>query len=617
MPLGLVKWLLFLGIMSAITFFMPGIVLFLALTIIGIPIAIFINLSPLLFVFSLIGWSAYKILNIGRAGYAVGFLATLGALAIPPPIMNKSIVSRIEALVSDDHDGLSGRLAADALAIRRDKDAWLHFKEIPCDGECMRLLLNGQARRVLPFVQDSTLPLDPKLQVTSFRLDRGQDCPKAEPMLGSDSIYEKAGRGVSSRPGRAREWMLTEVAGGNCLIRESVPLSLANIVISDGVIHEGMSAMGAGLDLRADTVNARRFSVHIREQGSFREIYRSTLVVAHTLAPLLFPMVGAGRELRPYVYFARTSVSRNLGDDQNDRLARGRFLTDIKFDLTVDESVYVRERRQRLETIALQETPRSNADLEFIRSFIDSYRTMNIIERQQQSPDDLRLARIFLTDKRIPVSPGAWDWIDEAIRRGADASFFDSIAASMFQRLSDIVAHDDGKEYPLWRDEAHNITGALRLMPIETIVPDRDRLIWMTRQERLRVQVYDVLSRLGEFGPDMIPMLLWLMDESSALAKRSDLHFVDANKHWGVVRAGLVGLCKMGSAGKDAVQEIYQRVASDQIAKRFWEDTIHTLVNLGADPDQIWQHLETFDTDKTRRNFDDAVYRARNNSFCK
>jgi hypothetical protein len=75
----------------------------------------------------------------------------------------------------------------------------------------------------------------------------------------------------------------------------------------------------------------------------------------------------------------------------------------------------------------------------------------------------------------------------------------------------------------------------------------------------------------------------------------------------------------MGEAGKAMIRPIYQRLASGAMVKHAsnWELTIHTLTGMGADPDEMWQYLQTSDRNHTRKRFDREVERARTDRDCR
>ena len=94
------NWLVATGLAAAITLLAPSIVIVIAITFIGIPIAIALMLAPLVFIVSLGGWLAGRSLRLGRVGYALGAGATLLALAVPPLLINEGLAKRAAAFAA-------------------------------------------------------------------------------------------------------------------------------------------------------------------------------------------------------------------------------------------------------------------------------------------------------------------------------------------------------------------------------------------------------------------------------------------------------------------------------------------------------------------------------------
>jgi hypothetical protein len=208
------------------------------------------------------------------------------------------------------------------------------------------------------------------------------------------------------------------------------------------------------------------------------------------------------------------------------------------------------------------------------------------------------------------VAPSAW----AAVRHATEAhnDYFEAIAASMFLRLASIADTDDGARYPAWADEARAIAGVVRELPHAAILKHRADLDWLAGQERLRVWAYQALVRFQEFGADGAPTLLWLMDEAVRL---KDRYSSDWNNTY---VAGLIGLCKMGDAGRAMIQPIYERLKAGAMVKHasYWDLTIQTLVGMGADPDEFWTYLQTDDRNHTRQRFTREVARAKKEREC-
>lgn len=598
-------WLIATGIGAVITLLAPSVVVVVAITIIGLPLALAMMLAPLVFIVSLGSWFIGRKLNLGRTGYALGAGATVLALAVPPAFINTRLEERAASLVAQDMDTLVKPVHAKVIAVRSDKPSRFGRDETACDGFCMRVLMNGVAERILFAQQDVTQPLDAALPARSFRMEKRIDCPVVNLRGGNDEIKDENRPSVHERK-YAHELMQLEVASGNCLIEETAPLGTADLVISRGSAHRGESIIAAGLDPFADTVNANRLSVHVREGSGFRETYRRTSVVTHLLLPVLAPTAEGGAELRAYAVLARSTQRTNLDSPYDSEADWSGFLTaTLGFDLALRDGVADEATRQILVQGTSKPGPVNDGALKLGADFFDG-----ISRSGKMSAADYSIARTLLTDTRFSVAPSAWAAVRHA-RDGGD-DYFDAIAASMFLRLASIADTDEGAPYPAWADEARAIAAVVRELPHGTILKHRADLNWLVKQERLRVWASQALVRFQEFGADGAPTLLWLMDEAVRLKDRY-------NSDWNnIYVAGLTGLCRMGEAGHAMIQPIYERLKAGAMAKHasYWDLTIQTLVGMGANPDEFWAYLQTDDRNHTRQRFSREVARAKKDRDC-
>jgi hypothetical protein len=147
----------------------------------------------------------------------------------------------------------------------------------------------------------------------SFRLDKtGSACPDVVIAETGPTISIQAERSV----GRSAELMRIALVEGRCLLREPARLGDAHVVVSEGSVADGRTPGAAGMSVSADTVRARRLTVHVGENGALVERYRRTAVSSGPLFPILVPTYAgmSGLELKPA--FLRTVETRNTWDRQ-------------------------------------------------------------------------------------------------------------------------------------------------------------------------------------------------------------------------------------------------------------------------------------------------------------
>jgi hypothetical protein len=327
----LANWLLITGLAAALTVLAPTIVIVVAITVIGLPLAIALAFSPLVFMVSLGSVLLHRVLNVGAMGYVIGAGATLLLLSVPPHFINANFSERVSQLVADDRDTFSPPLKAGTIAIRQEREGWFQRDETRCGGLCMLLLLDGHASRVITLAGGVTSDIDPQLKVLSFRMERRDRCPRVKLSSSNEEhfIAEEAGgwsRGIDQK---TDERMKAQIGRGNCLIQETVALGLADAIISIGVANRGLSVDAAGLDPFADTLTAHRYSVHLRAASSYAEVYRKTNAVVHLLAPVLAPTVGGGLELKGQSVLARFEERSDKGPASYPERDRTLFLQKI------------------------------------------------------------------------------------------------------------------------------------------------------------------------------------------------------------------------------------------------------------------------------------------------
>ncbi|TYC75620.1 hypothetical protein FMN63_04360 [Stappia sp. BW2] len=123
------------------------------------------------------------------------------------------------------------------------------------------------------------LPKTPNLSSRGklYRLVQQEDCPKVR-------ISEARWIQIRGEPRRHRfknEELVQRAANeGFCIVTEEITLSQADVVISNGLVKQGLENSEVGFNLLADTISAKRTQLHVRTNGILREAYRATDVTA-------------------------------------------------------------------------------------------------------------------------------------------------------------------------------------------------------------------------------------------------------------------------------------------------------------------------------------------------
>lgn len=597
-------WLIFLGVSAAATLLMPSLPIVALITIIGIPVGLFLMASPFLFLVYAGSSLVSRMIGGGWPARIIGVLVTLAVLAMPSYFANRMLDRRMAELVAQDKDE-GGRPAARTIAVRYDRPPWFARDELHCDSFCLRALMNGVADKVLYVTQDLNQAVDPSMQAESFRMERRDACPPVKLRAGDTMTIASEARDQKSK--RAGELMQLEIAKGNCLIAEAAPLSEADIVLSRGEVHRGESKIEAGLNPFADTVKADRIMLHEKRGGLYVETYRWTGVIAEKMGLFYAPTVEGGAELRAWPALFRIQDRRNIDEKYYGGPDWSGFLVGrLGYDLALRLEDADTEMREVL-SVALtrpEPAPINAVGADYLEGIMRS-RTMG--------PEDIRLAEELLTDLRFKVPPNASSAVIHA--KGASPDYFSAISTSMFARLRTMAANDARENHPPWKDEASHIASVVGYLPRETVLQHRDDLEWLARQERLREPAYVGLNRLSEFGAAAVPTLLWLIDDAQRFQEKK------GNSWQHPILNGMIGMCRIGTEAAGSKQEIYDRLDAGLIPAwaSYGRLAVHTLVAMGAAPEEMWLHLrpaKAEDIDKARARFDLEVKRALRKPEC-
>lgn len=603
-------WLIFLGVSAAITMLAPSTISVAMITIIGIPIGIYLMAAPFLFLVVAGTFLVSRYLGGGWVTIILGVAITLALLAIPPYFANIKLENQARSLITQDRDD-GTKPAAKIVAVRSDR-FWGKGKDtLNCDGFCQRALINGVAERVLVVEQDINLAVVPDTQAESFRLERRASCPQVKLPQGHDPIEIRAER-KDWQGKRIDELMQIEIAKGNCLIAETAALGTADIILTVGNVRRGQSTIGAGLSIFADTVKADRIALHEKKGDSFVETYRKTFVVTHKLALFYTPTAEGGSELRMYPALARVRETINISEKYYEKPDWTDFLTNrLDLDLALRRDNADADTRAVLKDALLRTGNERTVPATVGKDFFERIQRAN-----RMDVEDYAIARQLLEDERFPLVLGAGAAIREA--KNAPSGYFDGIGVAMFKRLRTFATNDDDKPYPVWGDEASAIGLVINELPGDTIRRHFADLDWLAHQDKLREHAHAALKRFSEFGAQGANALIWLIDDSNRFKEKGG----NAWQHPHL--AGLMGLCKMGPEARDFIRPVYDRLDSGIIAN--WGSynrlVIHTLTRMGAKPDEIWLHAREKsasaekDQAKARSRFDREVAQAMKREEC-
>ncbi|MCX7303461.1 MAG: hypothetical protein NTV73_03840 [Hyphomicrobiales bacterium] len=524
-------------------------------------------------------------------------------LALVPYLENRRLAAEADVLVAGDKAGIGVLPTFATLAYvqygteRRDSD---------CGDFCQRALLNAAAAQIIMVASKTPgkMPADDFVG-RLYRLDRMASCPA--PALREGERIDIPGEHATWGEKTPGDLLRLKAAQGICLTARDATLSEADAVLVTGRVKQGQSPDSAGLSLAADTVSAERLALFVRQDGELVERYRATGVTYYPMLPVLLPSYagGYGLELRPG--FLRSTAFLGDAERYRPKPSLGLFLAEkMRFDLALRDTDAVQVTREVIAAALDRDGPIDRAGVKVMQDFFE---TMS--RRKDAEKADATLALRVLADRRVPVPRNA----SAPVRRFAadDAALASQFAAVLFGRLFEIDPEEkeddsDYLGYPL-----AYLSDAIANLPDDALLPYRADLETLARDRRARVNGYVALRRLGLFGVDTVPTLIFLIDDSAAAEPSRS-----SNAWQHPYLAGVQGLCGLGRAGNAAVPLLYERLQDGRMVRHgaYWDLTINTLVSLGADPEEAWTYMQSSEQNYTRDRFDSEVRRAQRKIDC-
>lgn len=344
-----------LTIVTGVTLTNPVLPLLAMLTVIGIPVAIFMMAAPTLLIFLSLSGVVYWATGQRKISLVIGCVVALVVMAIPPLLIDARLDAQRTALILHDHNDLNPPIKHQVIAIRANFVSSASNTRVPtCEDFCLRALLTGLSAQVIE-LQTDIVPeeINPLRLAPSFRMERRKNCPSMplENEAGQIDIeaehYMVAANGktfVTPSKYNAVSLMKDQIAQGNCLISEQAELGIADFVISTGLFKKGLDDYDAGLDLFADTVSAYRKAVHIRTSKGYEEMFRSTSVVVQKLFWPLVPTANFRGISMAKSGFLRTDSLRDIEQRKIGYIDWSTFVTKtLGFKLTLNDVLKVNQ----------------------------------------------------------------------------------------------------------------------------------------------------------------------------------------------------------------------------------------------------------------------------------
>lgn len=585
-----------------------GIAIVAGISVIGLPLMMFMGLLPTMFVILVLARLVYMVFwPFGiRVHWVVCAVVRLGLLTVIPVFENQRLSALAEDYVAGDRTDVQGNLPVGTLAVISLENS---RRPSLCDDLCQRALLSGNVQKViLGRVSEMPSGMDKQLEGMGYWLERRQTCPDFQLKTGIGTLNIGGKTGMTGAPTPA-DLLYLKASTGMCFIQQPMRFSNADTLIFKGMVVEAPSARSTGLRWDVDTISAGRISVYVRDGEHYSKRYQKTGVKVGLLWPVLMTTYVGGYGLEIYSGLARRNEYLGGATRNKTTPAIEPVLVDfLKLNLSLDGNDTALNTRREIRSALRADSPLGDKDQDMVRSYFQQFGQHN-----KMNKDDALLAIRLLNDDRVK----ALDFAAKAVRMHGsdDRDLAREFADVLFARakLVDLDEHQpraiDGPAQQL-----RSLSRAIAELPDQTVIAYRKDLELFARDQQRRVVMRDALKRLSVLGETSVPTFLYLIDE----AHRERTEEAGRTQWQMFFITGMEGLCRTGANTPDVVRQVYDRLDSGVIVTfgNYWHLTLRTLAALGADADEMWSRLNAGSQNHTRKQFDRMVKSARSGSQC-
>lgn len=580
--------LIVLGILlvaSAVSMTRVGgiIILLLAFSGVGIPIAFLVAVLPTITGFVMVVLVLTAILD--RLAFsrlflniALAVIIVVGAAWLATKKINNDLEERAAMLMADDHDLVGPVKPVSTLAVVEDVG---YYQRGICDALCQRALLNHAVDAIIMVrVKSVAQPLSADWKGIRYRIEKRAQCPSVgidvndglEPVKG-----EKRTRG-SKTP---RDLLLIEAAKGNCLISEPAKVGDAEAVLVSGVVKRGLLPDEAGFAPYADTASAVRLTFFRYQETGFVERYRSTFVELYSLTPVVNTIGESlmSNKAAPQWYRAKMALEvRPFAKDINSPLA---FTQErLGFDLLLKDDWVKQDMRAVISDAVdgVRPLPIDGANALFV--YFDGFRTVSEI-----SPEDLTLSLRVMAEKRVPLVINT-DKVVALIAKSHPEAV-SGMAASLFSRLEAASQPNTTMNDRVREREILSTSKAIHALPDSAVLPYFDILSSVAGNAEVRRAASDAIKKLSAFGDQAVPVLIGLIDSIAPLPTKASQG--RSLYEWQEpYLAAMMALCRAGPRAKTALPLLRQRMPGETLAhgasyERLLQNTLSRLSTEQAD----------------------------------
>jgi hypothetical protein len=505
----------------------PG-AIFIGLIFLVIPGLILIAAPNLLIVGTavLVGLAAFH--RLGRIGSVVAPLAILLGVAVAlPAYLNRSVNAELKALSEGDRDWSGFQSPPQTLALLVPQSSPRDTGPSDCADVCQRLLYNGSVQAVVagPSLSGSAEPAYREdAGFTRYRIERRPSCPAVK-IVEAGHWQGETRPGALSHGTRVSDQIKARIAGGECLIAEPAGIAEADAIVIDRSIRHGKNPYFAPGQINVDTVTARRLSVHRREAGVLREVFRQTSVQAEPISPILF--VGVSSHCSSGACNTRLDIGRwPVNKGRYDLPSFFKSKSGLNVGL-IDELPNAARARLLREALA---DPSLGTDAPRLQ-LVDGY-LKNLGEKGPNGSEDIDLVRSTILDGRTR----GFFHLERAVRKLGEPG------AALAEPLMQLILTDRRPHLNFGGSPFANAFAALPPKAARAVMP---QLRALADDKFLRRLQWAALVRLSDDGAASVPVLLKLIEAGND-APLGDIETRNLSI------AGLKGLCWLGPEGAEA-----------------------------------------------------------------
>lgn len=564
------------------------------LSIIGIPISLFILAFPTVYLVLAISKALKKVTPfLGKVRPIYCVVVAVILLALPPLIINSIYNDKHSKYLDGDIDQIEKPLQLTSLAVisRAGNSAKA------CGGFCQRALLNGVVNKMVIVRAEKPHGIVDfaNLMGKAYWFEKRDKCPPPALENGSSARYFSS-KDINFEKKSSDDLIRFRSAQGICLISGDSNLDDIDAVIRTGNVKRGKHRIEAAFNIFADTAIVNRYAFHKRDNDEFKLIYQKTSVESYPLAPMLIPTIFHNAQLFASPRFLRKEKKwRNEGENhfkENDSKSRQ---NKLGFNLALDGTEFRSQIIDHLNDIANTQDELSSIDDSVVNDFFEDFRRYNF------SKEDANLSLKILQNPMIKAPYHTDRVMYKIIKTFPEMS--EGFARALFGKLKSFKPNHAGKSVSEKYRRLNAISEGINALPKGVTQNYFSHLDQLAQDPIARVFGHRVLTRLSEHGHKGAKKLLYLIEDSAQFQSKKRTIEGQWRKP---TLAGLIGLCELGKSG----------FRSDEILNRLFElskinpviftyrnsgrSTVMALLALGAGSEAVFKHVENLLDDKDR-----------------